>query len=146
MLSTLEDIRKAISNSEDKIEKEILKLLLGNSENKLKSQSQKGETSKIILGEIKNLLKGIISTLSTLEERGMQDSLVYTQYLKEKEVLEEFLPLYLSSEATYTLLSNLPFSSIKEAMVAIKTHPDVGIINMALASSLINQIIKERNS
>ena len=76
----------------------------------------------------------------------MQDSLVYTQYLKEKEVLEEFLPLYLSSEATYTLLSNLPFSSIKEAMVAIKTHPDVGIINMALASSLINQIIKERNS
>ena len=144
MLSTLEDIRKAISNSEDKIEKEILKLLLGNSENKLKSQ--KGETSKIILGEIKNLLKGIISTLSTLEERGMQDSLVYTQYLKEKEVLEEFLPLYLSSEATYTLLSNLPFSSIKEAMVAIKTHPDVGIINMALASSLIDQIIKERNS
>jgi len=144
MLSTLEDIRKVISNSEDKIEKEILKLLLGNSENKLKSQ--KGETSKIILGEIKNLLKGIISTLSTLEERGMQDSLVYTQYLKEKEVLEEFLPLYLSSEATYTLLSNLPFSSIKEAMAAIKTHPDVGIINMALASSLINQIIKERNS
>lgn len=144
MLSTLEDIRKAISNSEDKIEKEILKLLLGNSENKLKSQ--KGETSKIILGEIKNLLKGIISTLSTLEERGMQDSLVYTQYLKEKEVLEEFLPLYLSSEATYTLLNNLPFSSIKEAMVAIKTHPDVGIINMALASSLINQIIEERNS
>lgn len=144
MLSTLEDIRKAISNSEDKIEKEILKLLLGNSENKLKSQ--KGETSKIILGEIKNLLKGIISTLSTLEERGMQDSLVYTQYLKEKEVLEGFLPLYLSSEATYTLLSNLPFSSIKEAMAAIKTHPDVGIINMALASSLINQIIKERNS
>lgn len=144
MLSTLEDIRKAISNSEDKIEKEILKLLLGNSENKLKSQ--KGETSKIILGEIKNLLKGIISTLSTLEERGMQDSLVYTQYLKEKEVLEEFLPLYLSSEATYTLLSKLPFSSIKEAMVAIKTHPDVGVINMALASSLINQIIKERNS
>jgi len=144
MLSTLEDIRKVISNSEDKIEKEILKLLLGNSENKLKSQ--KGETSKIILGEIKNLLKGIISTLSTLEERGMQDSLVYTQYLKEKEVLEEFLPLYLSSEATYTLLSNLPFSSIKEAMAAIKTHPDVGIINMSLASSLINQIIKERNS
>lgn len=144
MLSNLEDIRKAISNSEDKIEKEILKLLLGNSENKLKSQ--KGETSKIILGEIKNLLKGINSTLSTLKERGMQDSLVYTQYLKEKEVLEEFLPLYLSSEATYTLLSKLPFSSIKEAMVAIKTHPDVGVINMALASSLINQIIKERNS
>lgn len=146
MLDSLEDIRKAIKESNNSEQKEVLKVLLGNVQNSISKEENKGKTlSQVINIEIKSLLKGINSTIEMSQSRGL-DTSKYKSYLVERDTLEQYLPVYLSPEQTYELISSLEFKNIGEAMRLLKEHKDWGLVDKSLASTIINTIIKNKNN